>query len=156
MWKRLPERKNRGIENSSEAVPEILGCYGELILNCYRELIEKYPMAYLDESWLPANKPEMKQILKIGWLLAKDHQQRKSIEAGWAFLSRFQKGVGNVPADANVPVPVTRDSRAQSDRYLMLAKYSEAEMHVDLQEMRQFIQSQREVAHKGGPPFSLP
>lgn len=43
-----------------------------VILSRFRELLEKHPTAYMDETWLPVSKAEMKTVLKIAWKSAKD------------------------------------------------------------------------------------
>jgi hypothetical protein len=127
-------RKESEIRRIAETVPDILARYGELL--------EKYPTAYMDEKWLPVNKASMKQALKIGWLMSKNDQQREYIRSGWVYLSLFQKDVGNIPADANVPVDATPESIASLDRFLHFAKLGRAEDEANMRELDEFIRSQ--------------
>ena len=51
----------RSPEQSAPEVSRIIATYGELL--------EKYPAAYMDESWLPVSKKQMRRVFKEAWKL---------------------------------------------------------------------------------------
>jgi hypothetical protein len=53
-------RKAKSVDRLSEAVPQILSTYGELLA--------KYPTAVMDASWLPVDKKTLVKVFKIAWL----------------------------------------------------------------------------------------
>ena len=68
-WLSRNRRKATSIDRLSEAVPEILSAYGELLT--------KYPSANMDASWLPVDKKTMVKVFKIAWLGAKTDEARQ-------------------------------------------------------------------------------
>jgi len=104
----------------SDAVPQILSAYGELLT--------KYPSAIIDASWLPVDKKTMINVFKIAWLGAKTDEARNWIEVGWALLSNFQEDVGSRPITAELPDNLSlEESIAALDKYTLWAKLALAE-----------------------------
>ena len=82
----------RSPEQSAPEVSRIIATYGELL--------EKYPAAYMDESWLPVSKKQMRRVFKEAWKLAPTAEMRNYVEVAWPLLSMFQPGIGRIPVDA--------------------------------------------------------
>lgn len=108
------------------------------IIAKYGELLEKYPTAYLDESWLPAPKAQMREVFKAAWKLAPAPEMRNYVEVAWISLSMFQPGVGATPIDAAVPRDASPESIRMLDRYLRLSEAAKPESDRDYSEMREF------------------
>lgn len=72
-----------------KAIPRVLGRYAELM--------EKHGGTYMDESWLPLDKPGMKSMLKLALASEKDEKHREWLKAGWLMLADFQPGIGQTP-----------------------------------------------------------
>ena len=111
------------------------------ILAKYGELIEKHPTAFMDESWLPVTKDEMRRVFKAAWKISPTPEMRNYVEIGWTLLSMFQPGVGPVPVDAAVPRDVSRESIRALERFGELSKLAQAESERDLKEKREFVAS---------------
>jgi len=108
-----------------------------VIMSRYRELLEKHSTAYMDETWLPVSKAEMKTVLKIAWKSAKDDDRREVIKICWTLLSKFQKGIGKIPIDCSIPRNASPEEGLRS--YLRVAKIAQAEDEVNRTEMLEFI-----------------
>lgn len=107
----------------------------------YGELIEKYPASYIDETWLPASKDQMRVAFKAVWQSAPE--LRNSVEVGWALLHIFQPGVGQMPICPTAPKdPRDKQGMARLERYLALDKKAETERKSDAAEMKAFIGNQ--------------
>jgi hypothetical protein len=133
MFEWFKERRERAhIDRAARNVPAILSRYSELL--------EKHPTAYMDETWLPVSKAEMKTILKVALMSAKDDDRREVIKICWTLLSKFQQGIGNIPIDCTVP---GNSSYEEGDRimepYLQIAKIAQAEDEANRTEMLKFI-----------------
>ena len=111
------------------------------ILAKYGELLEKHPTAFMDESWLPVPKDEMRRVFKAAWKIAPTSEMRDYVEIGWTLLSMFQPGVGAVPLDAAMPRDVSPESIKPLERFVELSKAAQAESDRDLKEKREFIAS---------------
>jgi hypothetical protein len=112
-------------------VPEILEQFGALM--------EKHPIAYMDESWLPVSKDQMRLVFKAACKMAPNAVLRNHIEVGWTFLSHFQPGIGQVPVEGNAPRDLSDESLARFDRYLELSKIAFAETEKEMEAMHEFI-----------------
>src|SRR5579863_5149257 len=88
------------------------------VLEKYGMLLEKYPTAFVDESWLPVPKNQMRLVFKAAWKLAPTAEMRNYVEVGWTLLSMFQPDVGAVPVDAATP-----KNASPNDVVTMLGKY---------------------------------
>ena len=111
-----------------------------VILSRYRELLEKHSTAYMDETWLPVSKAEMKTVFKIAWKSAKDDDRREVIKICWTLLSKFQKGIGKIPINCSVPQSASYEEGVRiMDPYLLIAKIAKAEDEVNRAEMHDFI-----------------
>ncbi len=108
-----------------------------VIMSRYRELLEKHSTAYMDETWLPVSKAEMKTVLKIAWKSAKDDDRREVIKICWTLLSKFQKGIGKIPIDCAMPRNASPEESLRI--YLRIAKIAQAEDEVNRTEMLEFI-----------------
>jgi len=111
------------------------------ILGKYGELIEKHPTAFMDESWLPVPKDEMRRVFKVAWKISPTPEMRNHVEVGWTLLSMFQPGVGPVAVDAAVPSDASPESIRTLERFVELSKAAQAESERDLKEKRDFIAS---------------
>jgi len=108
----------------------------------FGELLEKYPGGYLDESWLPLPKSEMKTAFKVRWLIAKNEEEREWIKVGWFYLSSFQPGIGQTPLTANLDGNTSPETViAKLGPYLEFSKQVEADMLRDKAEFEQFIET---------------
>lgn len=114
----------------------------------YGELLERYPAAYMDDSWLPLPKKQMRLAFKAGWTIAPTAEMRHYVEVAWPMLSMFQPGIGPVPVDA-----AERDGTPESLRmlqeYLKLSERTKAESDRDYAEMREFTRT-----HVGAYPLT--
>jgi hypothetical protein len=110
------------------------------IMQQYGALLEKYPTAYVDETWLPVPKEQMRLVFKAAWKMAPTAQLRNYVEVGWTCLSMFQPGVGKTPVDGAVPSDASPQSlMAQLSRFVEFGKRAQAEAERDLIEMRAFV-----------------
>jgi hypothetical protein len=115
------------------------------VLGKYGELLEKYPSAFVDETWLPVPKDQMRLAFKAALKFAPNEQMRELVKVGWVYLHWFQPGIGPTPLVGKPPKdPRSKDSRdiqamAQFERYVELLKTSEVEMQRDNAEMEAFI-----------------
>jgi hypothetical protein len=122
-----------------------------VILSRYRELLEKHSTAYMDETWLPVSKAEMKTVLKIGWKTAKDDDRREVINICWTLLARFQKGIGKIPIDCSVPRNSSyEESLRITEPYLRIAKIAQAEDEANRVEMLEFIRQNSKTLPAAG------
>jgi hypothetical protein len=64
-FKKLPQAPNA---LTRADVPDILEKYGALM--------EKHPTAYMDETWLPVSKAQMRSVFKAAWKMAPDSTLR--------------------------------------------------------------------------------
>lgn len=123
--KRSPELK----------APDVSG-----IIAQYGELLEEYPAAYMDESWLPVSKKKMRIVFKAAWKMAPTAEMRNYVEVAWTLLSMFQRGIGSIPVDA-----AARDGTPESlkmlHEYLKLCERAKAESDRDYAEMREFTRA---------------
>jgi hypothetical protein len=131
MWRWLAARKDRrDARRAVVAAHELIARFGALI--------ERYPGAFIDETWLPAEKEAIKTALKIAWLADETPERRELIKTGWVLLSLFQPGVGPVPIDASPedddPVAVSRKLK----RYMAFTKLGELEDKANIAELRAF------------------
>lgn len=109
------------------------------IISRYGELLEKYPTAYMDESWLPAPKEQMRLVFKAAWKMAPTAEMRNHVEVGWTLLSMFQPGVGAVPVDAATPKDASSNDVATTlGKYMKIADAAKPESERDYREMREF------------------
>jgi hypothetical protein len=114
------------------------------VIEQYGELFEKYPRAYMDETWLPVPKDQMRLAFKVAWKLAPNAELRNWVEVGWTMLHMFQPGVGQTPVDCKASKdPRDKQALAQLERYLELANASKAEGERDVAEIDEFIRSNR-------------
>lgn len=120
-------------ELTTDAIVDILEKYGKLL--------ERHPTAFMDESWLPLPKDQMRQVFKAAWKMAPNEELRNYIEIGWASLSMFQPGVGPAPVDAVVPDDISSKSMKTLDRFVELGKRAQAESDHQLQEMRELTRA---------------
>jgi hypothetical protein len=119
------------------------------IISRYGELLEKYPTAYMDESWLPVPKEQMRLVFKAAWKIAPTAEMRNYVEVGWTLLSMFQPGVGPVPVDAATPKDASpSDITKMLGKYLKIADAAKPESERDYREMREFTRAN--VHSKGG------
>jgi hypothetical protein len=110
------------------------------ILASYQELLEKYPTAYLDETWLPVSKNEIKAILKTAWVSTKNTDRREWIQIAWSLLSKFPPGIGS-PIRCSAQSYVYDEGNGRSlERYLEIAKIAHAEEDAIRNEILEFIQ----------------
>jgi hypothetical protein len=114
------------------------------IIAKYGELLEKYPAAYMDESWLPLPKKQMRLVFKAAWTIAPTAEMRHYVEVAWPMLSMFQPGVGPVPVDA-AERDGTPESLRMLDEYLKLSERTKAESDRDYAEMRGFTRARAHV-----------
>jgi hypothetical protein len=119
-WLRSKPSKPR--ELTFEIVADIMEKYGALL--------ERYQTAYVDESWLPVPKSEMRRAFQAVWKMAP--QSRNAIEIGWTSLHRFQPNIGRTPVDADP------DSPTMLDCFVEISKIAGPEMERDLEEMNAF------------------
>jgi hypothetical protein len=112
------------------------------ILDLYDGLLEKYPAAYLDETWLPVDKESMKGAFKAAWILAADENDRKWIERSWMSLSLFQPGVGELPVSCDVLGDATQENVEKLDHWLSFANIGQAEDEANQAELLAFIRTQ--------------
>ena len=111
-----------------------------VILSRYRELLEKHSTAYMDETWLPVSKAEMKTVLKVAWKSAKDDDRREWVKIGWTLLSKFQKGIGKIPVDCSIPQNASYEESVRiMEPYMRIAKIAQAEDEANRTEMLEFI-----------------
>lgn len=110
----------RSPERSTPEVSRIIATYGELL--------EKYPAAYMDESWLPVSKKQMRR------------EMRNYVEVAWPLLSMFQPGIGRIPVDAGER-DGTPESLKMLHEYLKLSERAKAESDRDYADMREFIRA---------------
>jgi hypothetical protein len=106
----------------------------------YGELLEKYPAAYMDESWLPLPKKQMRLVFKAAWTIAPTAEMRHYVEVAWPMLSMFQPGIGPVPVDA-AERDGTPESLRMLNEYLKLSEQTKAESDRDYAEMREFTRT---------------
>lgn len=102
------------VDLATDAIVDIIGKYAELL--------ERYPTAFIDESWLPVPKAQMPQVFKAAW---KNGAERPAVElhrTGWVSLSMFQPGVETTPVDAAAPRDASRESTETLDRSVELGK----------------------------------
>jgi hypothetical protein len=112
-----------------------------IILSRYQELLEKHPTAYMDETWLPVSKTQMKAILKAVWVSAKYDERRESIKIAWALLSKFQPGIGKVPISCTTPSYISYEEGLRIlEPYMRIAKIAQAEDEANRTELLEFIQ----------------
>ncbi len=112
------------------------------ILAQYGELLEKYPTAFVDESWLPVPKDQMRLAFKAALKFAPNDEMREVVKVGWTFLSMFQPGVGPTPVDGKPPKdPRDKKAFAQFERYAEFLTKSQVEMERDAAEMEAFIRN---------------
>ena len=122
----------RSPEQSAPEVSRIIATYGELL--------EKYPAAYMDESWLPVSKKQMRRVFKEAWKLAPTAEMRNYVEVAWPLLSMFQPGIGRIPVDAGER-DGTPESLKMLHEYLKLSERAKAESDRDYADMREFIRA---------------
>jgi hypothetical protein len=119
------------------------------IISRYGELLEKYPTAYMDESWLPVPKEQMRLVFKAAWKIAPTEEMRNYVEVGWTLLSMFQPDVGAVPVDAATPKNASpNDVVTMLGKYLKIADAAKPESERDYREMREFTRAN--AYSKGG------
>jgi len=112
------------------------------IISKYGELLEKYPTAYMDESWLPVPKEQMRLVFQAAWKIAPTVEMRNFVEVGWTLLSMFQPGVGPIPVDANTPNDASpSDITKMLGKYLKIADAAKPESERDYREMREFTRA---------------
>jgi hypothetical protein len=117
------------------------------ILAKYGELLEKHRTVFIDESWLPVPKDEMRRVFKAAWLISPTPEMRNHIEVGWTFLSMFRPGIGSLPVDALAPDDVSSESIKRLERFVELSKDSQAEGERDWKEKQEFIRANTERQH---------
>jgi hypothetical protein len=114
-----------------KAVPEILAEFGKLQA--------LHPAAYMDETWLPANKRSMRRALKVGWMLAKTDEEKEWIKVGWTLLQFFQPGIGDTPLVLNALADQSPLSLARFGRVLEFARKAAIEDEANQCEKEEFI-----------------
>ena len=122
----------RSPEQRASEVSRIIATYGELL--------EKHPAAYMDESWLPVSKKQMRRVFKTAWKIAPTAEMRNYVEVAWPLLSMFQPGIGRIPVDAGER-DGTPESLKMLHEYLKLSERAKAESDRDYAEMREFIRA---------------
>jgi hypothetical protein len=131
-------KRPRTLTTAADVV-EVLGQYGELL--------EKYPSAFVDETWLPVPKDQMRLAFKAALKFAPNEQMREWVKIGWTLLHWFQPGIGPTPLEGKPPKdPRSKDPRdilamAQFERYVELLRTSQVEMERDNAEMDAFIRN---------------
>jgi len=110
------------------------------VLEKYQALIEKYPISYMDETWLPLPKDQMRVVFKRVWKIAPTAEMRNYVEVAWIKLSMFQKGIGPTPVNGGVRGHSPESMRI-IDRYLQLSNASKPESDRDFREMREFTRA---------------
>lgn len=120
--------------------PELNASYVSRIIAEYGELLEKYPAAYLDESWLPVSKKKMRLVFKAAWKIAPTAEMRNYVEVVWPLLSMFQPGIGPIPVDA-AERDGTPESLKMLHEYLKLCERTKTESDRDYAEMREFTRT---------------
>jgi hypothetical protein len=100
------------------------------IMEKYGALLERYPTAYVDESWLPVPKDEMRRALQAAWKMAPELQN--AIEIGWTSLHRFQPNIGRTPIDTNTDAPATLN------HFVEISEAAQPEMDRDFAELTKF------------------
>jgi hypothetical protein len=133
-WFKSERTKHPDAAAFVRAVPSILDIYGGLL--------EKYPAAYIDETWLPVDKESMKGAFKSVWILAADDDGRKWIEHAWMNLSLFQPGVGELPVTCDVLGDATQENVEKLNRWLSFANIGQKEDEVNLAELLAFTRTQ--------------
>jgi hypothetical protein len=128
-WFKSAKRQHRRDLTLAD-VADVMATYGDLLM--------KYPTAYIDESWLPVPKEQMRQVFKAAWKLAPTAEMRNYVEVGWVSLSMFQPSVGHVPVDAAVPRDASPESIRVLDRFLKLSEAAKPESDRDYREMQEF------------------
>jgi hypothetical protein len=149
MFEWFKERSERAhVDRAARNVPAILSRYSQLL--------EKHPTAYMDETWLPVSKAEMKNILKVALMSAKNDDRREVIKICWTLLSKFQKGIGKIPIDCTLP---GNSSYEEGDRimepYLRIAKIAKAEEDLNRTEILEFIRQSSNKMPLPRPTHSL-
>jgi hypothetical protein len=131
------KRKNRQTDTATfvKKVPNVLTQYGQLL--------EDYPSAYMDETWLPLDKASMKRVLKAGWILAADDEGRKWIESAWTSLSLFQPGVGSSPVNCDVLGGASEENSNNLDQWVHFAKIGHADDEANKVEFLAFVRKQK-------------
>jgi hypothetical protein len=116
----------------------------QIAINRMGELIEAYPGAVIDETWLPVPKADMKTALKIGWITAPNEKERELMRVGYSLLASFQPGVGEKPISPKLPEnPSPEDAIKILGPYLEFSPRVEAEMVANGKEFDAFVKSQR-------------
>jgi len=135
----LKRRRTKTIANdAAKLIPHVIGRYAELM--------EKHGGTYMDESWLPLDKPGMKTILKLALTIEKDEKNIDWLKAGWLLLADFQPGIGETP----VTMPELPEDFAEARQPEFLKSFEEwskildrvtAEMRRNEEEMEEFLRS---------------
>lgn len=109
-----------------------------------RKLMSIYPTAYMDESWLPASKHEVKSYLKSLLLATNDEKKRRRLKNSWLTLSNFQPGVGELPVDCTLGPASTAENIADLlGRYSQMSKVAEAEIRSSLEDIEALTTASR-------------
>jgi hypothetical protein len=113
------------------------------ILTLYAELLEKYPLGFIDETWLPVDKDSMKGAFKAAWILAENDDGRQWIQDAWMSLSMFQPGVGDAPVMCAILGGVVNEDMNILNGWKLLARIGQAEEETIRAEIRAFVSRQR-------------
>jgi hypothetical protein len=114
-----------------------------IIITLYAELLEKYPIAFIDETWLPVDKSSMKSAFKAAWILANDDDGREWIQDAWISLSMFQPGIGHVPVMCETLDGIVNEDMNILNGWLLLSRIGQAEEETNKAEIRAFVSKQR-------------
>jgi hypothetical protein len=135
------------LRNASKNVPKVPGYIERLekqsaqILKEYAKLNAKFPRSVIDISCLPAEKQRIVEVIKFGWLTAKDDKTRARLERYWMFLSQFQYGVGAPPIQvfSRGSAKISRWPSKEQERWLRMVS---TESKFLARECEQFKQTQ--------------
>ena len=134
--KRRPDPSKPEVTEFLKQMPLILGQYGGLL--------DKYPMAFIDETWLPVNKLTMKAVFKMAWLMYPEPRHRGAVERAWMSLSYFQPGIGDAPIDCQIsPGRPAHEVIKIMEPYLRLSAAAKDSAAADRHEFKNFCTNLR-------------
>ncbi len=112
------------------------------ILEKYGALLETHAGSYMDETWLPVDKDQMRLAFKAAWKMTQNDKLRNHIEVAWVSLSMFQPGVGQIPIDGAAPkLKDTPQNIARFDRFMQLHEIGQPQAEKELAAIREFKKS---------------
>lgn len=130
-------RERKTAEMLARKIPLVLARLGELI--------EKHPASFMDEKWLPLDKPSMKTVLKIAIAAERDPSKVEWLRTGWMMLAQFQPNIGDAPVTwPNASTPdemLAPETLAALERFTTVSKAVTEESARTLVEIRQYVAS---------------